>query len=142
MMINKPQCDLSVATKQIYPTHTDSLEEQFQGKVFNKNQHIYIVYKEKDEESGIEITNQLKVAQDGSVSVRRMGGHKSLLHFSKDKPYSTVYNTGYGTMELTFKPIVIKCKQTPQGYKVSLEYDIYMGEEKLSCNHYTVEATF
>ena len=142
MTINKPGCSLLVATKQIYPTHTDSLEESFQGNISTKNGHIYIIYTEEDPDTGTKITNQIKVAKDGSVAVRRMGGHKSLLHFKKEESYSTFYNTGYGIMELTFKPIHIACNETNLGYKVSLEYDIYTGEEKLSRNHYELEATF
>lgn len=141
-IINEPECNLMIVTKQIYPSHTDSLEEAFQGKISTKNGQIYIIYHEQDKESGAKITNQLKIAKDASVSIRRMGGHTSLIHLTKDKPYTTFYNTGYGTMELTFKPIVIDCKETDRGYKVSLEYDLYTGEEKLSCNHYTLEARF
>lgn len=142
MKINQPVCDLRVATKQIYPSHTDHKEENFQGKVSTKNGHLYIIYTEECDDAGTRVTNQLKVAKDGSVSVRRMGGHKSLLQFTKDKDYTTFYNTGYGAMELNFKPIVIDCKPTPTGYKIRLEYDIYTGGEKLSCNHYTLEATY
>ncbi|HHX60513.1 MAG TPA: glutamate racemase [Epulopiscium sp.] len=141
-IINKQECTLWIATKQIYKAHTDSLEETFQGKISEKNGNIYIIYNEQNKDTGIKITNQLKVSKDGSVSVRRMGGHKSLLHFTKDKLYTTFYNTGHGTMELTFKPIVIECNEVDSGYQVRLEYEIYMGEEKLSCNHYTLEATF
>lgn len=142
MNLNKQECTLTVGTKQIYPTHTDSLEEIFQGKISIKNGNIYIIYVEEDPQTKIKVTNQLKVAKDGSVSVRRMGGHKSLLQFTKDKVYTTFYNTGYGIMELTFKPSIIACNETDTGYNVNLKYDIYMGEEKLSCNHYTLEATF
>ena len=142
MPINIPQCNLSVKTKQIYPSHTDSLEERFQGQISSKNGNIYIIYTEEDQESKIKVTNHIKVAEDGSVSVRRMGGHKSLLHFTKNQPYSTFYNTGHGIMELTFNPIIIECNEIDSGYKVRLKYDIYMGDEKLSCNHYTLEAGF
>lgn len=142
MTINKAQCTLVVTTKQIYPTHTDSKKERFQGKISTKNGSIYIIYTEEDPEASRQVTNQIKVSKDASVSVRRMGGHKSLLHFTKDKPYSTFYNTGYGIMELTFVPICITSKETDLGYKVSLEYDIHMGDEKLSHNHYELEATF
>lgn len=142
MSFDKAECTLRVATKQIYPTHTDSLEETFQGKLSTKNGSIYIIYTEEDPETATTVTNQIKVAKDGSVSVRRMGGHKSLLRFEKEKSYSTYYNTGYGTMALSFKPIRIACNETELGYKVSLEYDIYMGEEKLSRNHYKLEASF
>ena len=107
-----------------------------------KNGCIYIIYTEEDPEASRQVTNQIKVSKDASVSVRRMGGHKSLLHFTKDKPYSTFYNTGYGIMALTFVPIHIVCEETDLGYKVSLEYDIHMGDEKLSHNHYDLEATF
>lgn len=141
MKIDKPACELTLITKQIYPTHTDSLEESFQGRVSTKNGHIYIIYTEECEDTGA-VTNQLKVAKDGSVTVRRMGGHKSLLQFTKDKDFTTFYNTGYGAMELNFKPIVVDCNPTPTGYKIRLEYDIYTGGEKLSRNHYTLEATF
>ena len=142
MPINIPQCNLLVKTKQIYPSHTDRLEERFQGKISSKNGNIYIIYIEDNQESNIKVTNQIKVSKDGNVSVRRMGGQKSLLQFTKDQPYSTFYNTGHGTMELTFDPITIECSRTDKGYKIRLKYDIYTGDEKLSCNHYTLEAEF
>lgn len=142
MLIDIKQCTLSVKTKQIYPSHTDSLEEKLLGKISSKSGNIYIIYTEEDQESKVKVTNQIKVSKDGSVSVRRMGGHKSLLKFTKDQPYSTFYNTGHGMMELTFDPITIECSRTDKGYKIRLKYDIYMGDEKLSCNHYTLEAEF
>lgn len=142
MSTNIPQCSLTVKTKQIYPSHTDSLEESFQGKISNKNGSIYIIYAEEDLDSNTKVTNQIKVSKDGSVSIRRMGGHRSLLHFTMNQPYSTPYNTGYGIMQLTFDPIVIECNETSFGYKLNLQYDIYMGDEKLSCNHYSLEARF
>lgn len=136
------QMILTVCSKQIYPTHTDESKETFQGQLSIKNGNTYIIYKEKDQDTNAFITNQLKVCKEGTVSVRRMGAHKSLLNFEKDKVYTTFYNTGHGSMELVFKPLLIDCRETDLGYKINLEYDIYMGEEKLSGNQYTLEATF
>lgn len=133
-------CHISITTKQTYDDHTENLKQSFQGKLSRKNDSTFIIYKEECDD--LSVTNQIKVCKEGQVSVRRMGGHKSLLQFSKDQPYTTFYNTGHGTLELTFKSITIACNETECGYTVHLQYDIYMDDGKLSSNEYTLEATY
>lgn len=133
------ECTIKVYTEQQYDSHTDREEKVFQGTLFKKNDQVYIIYKEEDQETGVKTTNQIKVSKDGRVSVRRMGPVQSILHFAKDKSYTTFYNTGRGMMELAFLPQVVKYKAEPLAYEIELRYTIYMGESKLSENVYILK---
>ena len=133
--------EIKVYTEQRYDSHTDCEENVFEGTLAKKNESVFLIYKEVDKETGAETTNQLKVATDGSISVRRMGAVQSILYFAKDKPYTTFYNTGHGVMELIFTPEVVTYKEEPFAYEIELRYTIYMGDSKLSDNVYILKAT-
>ena len=135
-------CEMKVYTEQQYDSHKDCKEKIFEGTFCKKNESIFIIYEEKNLDTGCKITNHLKVAKDGSVSVRRMGDVQSILCFIKDKPYTTFYNTGQGSVELVFEPKVVKHKKTQLGYEIELRYAIYMGKSKLSHNVSILKATF
>jgi len=135
-------CKIKVYTEQQYDSHKDCEEKTFKGNFCEKNENTFIIYKEKDSETGCKITNHLKLAKDGSISVRRMGDVQSILCFKEGKPYTTFYNTGQGSIELIFKPVVVKYKKTQLDYKIELRYAIYMGKSKLSDNVYILKATF
>lgn len=135
-------CEMKVYTEQQYDSHKDCEEKTFQGTVCKKNENIFVIYKEKDLDTGCEISNHLKIAKDGSVSVRRMGDVQSILYFKEGKTYRTFYDTGQGSIELVFKPTLVKHKKTQQGYEIELRYTIYMGESKLSDNVYILKAAF
>jgi len=133
-------CEMKVYTEQQYDSHRDCEEKTFQGTVCKKNENIFVIYKEKDLDTGYEISNHLKIAKDGSVSVRRMGDVQSTLYFKEGKAYTSFYDTGQGSLELVFKPAVVKHKKTQLGYEIELRYAIYMGESKLSDNIYILKA--
>lgn len=135
------ECRIRVYTEQRYDSHTDCEERVFQGTLSKKNEQVFVIYREEDEETGVKTTNQLKVAKDGSISVRRMGHVQSILHFAKEKAYTTFYNTGHGIMELVFIPTVVKYREEALAYEIELRYAIYMGESKLSENVYILQAT-
>lgn len=133
-------CTIKVYTEQGYDSHKDCGEEVFRGTLCKKNNHVFVIYKEQDQESKLEITNQIKVSKDGTVSVRRRGHTQSVLHFTEGTPYTTFYNTGHGAMELIFIPTVVRYEDQAHTYKIELRYAIHMGEEKLSDNVYILEA--
>ena len=132
---------IKIYTEQRYESHTDCEEKVFEGTLAKKNDSVFLIYKEVDKETGVETTNQLKVATDGTISVRRMGAVQSIIHFTKDKSYTTFYNTGHGVMELIFTPHVVKYKEEPFSYEIELRYAICMGDSKLSDNVYILKAT-
>ncbi len=136
-------CLVKVYNQQQYDTHTDCHEASYEGVISQKNDNVFIIYKEEDSETGLQVTNQLKVSKDGSVSVRRMGDVKSTLHFKEDTSYTSHYDTGQGVVELVFVPTVVACQEgcqeTGSGQTVELRYEIYMGDTKLSDNIYKVQ---
>lgn len=135
------KCRIKVYTEQRYDSHVDRGEKIFEGTLCKKNEQVFVIYKEEDEETGVKTTNQLKVAKDGSISVRRMGHVQSILHFAKEKAYTTFYNTSHGIMELVFIPTAVKYKEEALTYEIELRYAIYLGESKLSDNVYILQAT-
>ena len=129
---------ITVYTKQIYTSHEDTSSEKFKGKLAEKEGNIYIIYTEENKDKTI-TTNQIKVDKEGRVYIRRMGSTRSKLCFDKNKPYTTFYQTPHGSMELTFIPSIVDYQFRSTQHRINLEYDIYMGENKLSRNIYCIQ---
>lgn len=131
---------IRVFTEQRHQGDKECYENVFEGTITEKNGHIFIIFKE-DIEGGAQITNQIKVCKDGSISVRRMGQVQSLIQFSENKPYKTVYHTGCGAMEITFKPHMVKYIREKTGHEIELRYETHVEGSKLSDHIYNLKAT-
>ena len=133
--------EMKVYTEQRYDSHKDREEKIFQGIIRKKNGNTFIIYKEKDLDTGCKTTNQLKLGKDGSISIRRMGDVQSFICFNEGKPYTCFYHTGQGSIELVFKPTFVNHKKIQLGYEIELRYAIYMKDLKLSDNIYILRAS-
>lgn len=129
---------ITVYTKQVYTSHEDTHSEVFKGKVAKKGDNLYIIYTEENKDQTI-TTNQIKVDKESRVYIKRMGSTRSNLCFDKNKSHKTFYQTLYGTMELIFVSRVVEYQFVSAEHRIRLEYDIYMGEDKLSRNTYCIQ---
>lgn len=130
---------INVYTEQVYSSHSEQNTQIFKGNIAYKGNSIYIIYTEKDEHEGTKVTNQIKIGQDGDISVRRMGSAQSFISFIKDKPYKSIYGTPQGNIELIFIPSIVEHKITNSKHTLKLQYDIYMNDDKLSNNTYCIQ---
>lgn len=117
---------LKIKTRQIDSKgETDDMELTTEGKYYEKNNVIYIVY-EESEISGMEgTTTTLKILKD-CVIMKRFGKTNSELIFEKGKRCKTKYKTIYGdlSMETLTKSVDIKSSSNSRNMDININYDI------------------
>lgn len=70
------------------------------GNVYEKNQHIYVVY-EETEISGMEgTTTTLKIDENNRVCIKRYGNTASQMIFEEGKRHTSDYRTLYGDFKM------------------------------------------
>ncbi|WP_432662531.1 DUF1934 domain-containing protein [Wukongibacter baidiensis] len=100
----------------------DVIELMTEGKVYNKENAIYLVY-EESELSGMEgCTTTLKLMED-KIVMKRFGNATSQLIFEKGKRHVSNYSTPYGNfrMEILTKKVEYSIDENYKG-NISLEY--------------------
>ena len=100
------------------------IELTTEGKLYKKENGLYLVY-EETELSGMKgCTTTLKLLKD-KISMRRFGTSNSEIVFEKGKRYEANYNTPYGTfdMEVLTKEMAYNINDANRG-EISIEYHI------------------
>lgn len=91
---------LKITGKQQYEgTEEEQMEFITDGKLYVRNDAVYIIYDET-QVSGMEGCKTTIKLGDGSVKMKRTGeaGFKTELFFEEGKRFSSVYQTPYGPM--------------------------------------------
>ena len=101
---------------------SDSISLQSEGELFDKNNELYIVYKEKDE-NGISVTNTIKIGED-KVSMIKYGDKSSTMVFKQDSMHTSKYKTPYGIFLIDIKTNKLKIDRKENHIKVYIEYNI------------------
>ncbi|MDF2596702.1 MAG: hypothetical protein K0R69_3043 [Clostridia bacterium] len=124
---------IKVYDKQIYETHDDTNETEFDGQLSFRNESVYITY--KDQEMGV--TTIIKT-KGGIVWVKRVGNLKGDMTFDTQNPDRTIYYTPYGEMEIQI--ITKKCDVyiLEKGIKIMIDYKILMQDKVISDNIYMI----
>lgn len=126
---------IKVYDKQIYETHDDASETEFEGQLTFKNDSIFVTYKDDK----MNVTTMIKV-KDNVVSVKRLGSLSGKLVFDTQQIHSTIYYTQFGEMEIQI--ITKKCEVyiLEKGVKIHIEYKIIMQGKPISDNIYLIVA--
>ena len=93
---------LKITGKQcIDDQEEDQLEFVTDGKLYEKDGSIFVVY-EESEVSGMEGCKTTVKVEGDTVKMRRIGaiGFNTELYFEKGKRFSSVYQTPYGPMDI------------------------------------------
>jgi uncharacterized beta-barrel protein YwiB (DUF1934 family) len=124
---------IKVYDQQIYETHDDANEAEFDGQMSFRNESVYITY--KDEEMGV--TTIIKT-KGGIVWVKRMGNLKGSMTFDTQNSDKTIYYTPYGEMEIQI--VTKKCEVyiLEKGIKIMIDYKILMQDKTISDNIYMI----
>ncbi len=106
----------------------DSIELITEGKIYKKNEAIYIVY-EESEISGMEGTTTTLKIEGEVVTLKRFGNNHSQLVFEKGRRFKTQYKTPQGNLsiEILTKSINIDIKEDWRKACIQINYDINMG---------------
>lgn len=86
--------NINIETKQYDENkNTDVISTKVQGTMYEKNDTIYIVYKEK--EGNLETTNTIKVSKD-EISIKKFGSINSTMKFKVGETDKVRYKTQQG----------------------------------------------
>lgn len=110
---------------------TESFVFNETGKVVYMNGSYYIRYQETYE--GVEIPVTFKIDATGTVTLIRRGETSTRMKFGQDERYETTYQTPQGaiTMETVTRQLRVSYRDEPFSGELQLEYDLYLGKEKL-----------
>lgn len=107
-----------------------------EGQLVKMGSAIYLRYEESEEgNSPIPVT--IKIEADGTVQLIRASETRTRLRFNYQKENHSNYRTPYGMMEVrTFtNNLRVTLKDQPTSGQVSIDYDLYAGDEKLGVYH-------
>ena len=101
------------------------------GKVVQMNSSYYIRFQETYETAVVPVT--VKIDPAGIVTLTRKGETTTRMRFDKGERFETLYRTPQGTVniETMTKDLQISYTDKPFSGSVSIEYDLFLGKEKL-----------
>lgn len=126
---------ISINTKQYDENgNIDTMEISKFGKIFYKNDGVYIVYKEQEE--NIETTNTIKILKD-EISIKKFGTVNSTMIFKCGVNNTTKYVTPQGILliDIDTKELDINIKEG-EHIKLKIDYnikiqDLFFGRNKI-----------
>lgn len=115
--------NLAITTRQYDENgRVDTIRLNTKAEAYNKNNDIYVVYKE--EEDGNKVTTTIKIC-DNEVSIKKFGTTNSNMVFKKSEKTETRYRTPQGLfiIEIDTKELKID-KNEENCIKLNIDYDI------------------
>lgn len=114
------------------------------GQLVQMGTTLYLRYEEAPQETdGKAVPVTIKIEADGTVQLIRAAEKRTRLKFNYQEKNYTHYRTPYGMMEIyTFtNNMRVTLKDQPLSGEVSIDYDLYAGEEKLGVYHLRLKFT-
>ncbi len=117
------------------------LEEE--GQIVRIGEVLYIRYNELLDGVDNKVSVTMKILADGSVQLIRAGEVRMKLKFDYQKYNETNYQTPFGNMIIrTFtNNIRVSLKDRPYSGQVTIDYDLYGGEETIGVYHLELNFT-
>lgn len=114
---------INIITKQYEnEKQSDIIKQIFDANIHYKNDDIYIIYKDKEEDKAT--TTTIKISKE-KVSIKRFGDINSTIIFEKDKCYETKYRTSQGLFIIEIKTRQLNIdKNREKCIKLNIDYDI------------------
>ena len=134
---------LKITGKQkIKDVEEDQMEFVTDGRLYEKNNSIYIMYDESEVSGMKGCTTTIKMTEN-SIKMRRTGdlGMNTELYFETGKRFNSVYNTPYGPMGIEVLTNYVKNDFDKEACKgmIDVEYKISMDAVVESQNRLTIE---
>lgn len=120
---------METAYEQNGERHHHAFEEI--GKVVYMNNNYYIRYEESQDGEKVPVT--VKISPEGVVHLIRNGENTTRLTFDSEKYTQTQYKTPQGIMQIRVETADLKVSyyDRPFAGRVSVDYQLYLGEQKL-----------
>lgn len=117
---------------------TESVQLKALGNHYVKGGVCFVVYKEKDEQTGAETSTMLKIAADSLTLVRR-GGIKQQQLFAEGQVSVSDYATPYGTLKMRVKTHELAVSVSEEAiHQIKVDYDLYLNGSWQSRNELAV----
>lgn len=113
---------ISVASKQL-GNEDEAIEIVTQGKFYKKNDCYYAIYEETELSGMAGTTTTIKI-KPNEFSLIRMGTTNARVEFKDSYKNISMYNTPYGTLELSVQTKKLDIDINENGGKVSVDYDM------------------
>ena len=114
---------VNIITKQYDEnSNVDTIKLNVVGETYNKNNDIYLVYKQTEE--GHTTTSTIKICEE-EVSIKQFGASNSTMIFKEGSSSITRYRTPQGMLiiETDTKKLIID-KSEENSIKININYDI------------------
>ena len=115
--------NVNIITKQYDEnSNVDTIKLNVVGETYNKNNDIYVVYKQTEE--GHTTTSTIKICEE-EVSIKQFGASNSTMIFKEGSSNITRYRTPQGMLiiETDTKKLIID-KSEENRIKININYDI------------------
>lgn len=117
------KANVNIITKQYDEnSNVDTIKLNVVGETYNKNNDIYVVYKQTEE--GHTTTSTIKICEE-EVSIKQFGASNSTMIFKEGSSNITKYRTPQGMLiiETDTKKLIID-KSEENRIKININYDI------------------
>jgi len=117
------KANVNIITKQYDEnSNVDTIKLNVVGETYNKNNDIYVVYKQTEE--GHTTTSTIKICEE-EVSIKQFGASNSTIIFKEGSSSITRYRTPQGMLiiETDTKKLIID-KSEENSIKININYDI------------------
>lgn len=133
---------IKVQTKVTQNNETEDFVFDLPGQVVKMGDTLYIRYKEIQQD-GQEIPVTVKITPDSQVQLIRSGESRMRMRFAYREKMETSYKTPYGMFMITTfaEKLHISLKDRPFSGMITIDYSLFMKEEKVGDYHLLLEFT-
>ena len=133
---------IKVQTKVTQNNETEDFVFDLPGQVVKMGDTLYIRYKEIQQD-GQEIPVTVKITPDSQVQLIRSGESRMRMRFAYREKMETSYKTPYGMFMITTfaENLHISLKDRPFSGMITIDYSLFMKEEKVGDYHLLLEFT-
>ncbi|OJG84563.1 hypothetical protein RV13_GL001818 [Enterococcus raffinosus] len=133
---------INVQTKVTQNNETEDFVFDLPGQVVKMGDTLYIRYKEIQPD-GQEIPVTVKVTPDSQVQLIRSGEARMRMRFAYREKMDTTYKTPFGIFMISTyaKNLHVSLKDRPFSGIITIDYALYMKEEKVGDYHLVLEFT-
>lgn len=107
------------------------IKTQAAGQLFEREDALYILYTEMQEDGGNSIKNLLKIEEKtGRVSLKKSGAVSWKAEFEEGKYQLSEYQTPYGSLGMGVETDKVLLEKEEKKISLHLAYTLYIQEEK------------
>ncbi|GCF92212.1 hypothetical protein NRIC_01030 [Enterococcus florum] len=133
---------INLQTRVTQHNETEDFVFDVYGQIVKINGTIYIRYKEVQPD-GQEVPVTMKITPDSQIQLIRSGEMRMRMKFAYLKKIETSYKTPYGMFMITTNTtnLHVSLRDRPFSGVVTLDYELYMGQEKVGDYHLELKFT-